>query len=423
MIEFWPTRDDAALVRDSQDLYTQHFGVEPDGVWAAPGRVNLIGDHVDYAEGISIPFALAQNTAVAMAPRDDDRICAVSVIPGGKPVQGDISLSDVGPGNPSGWLGYVAGTIWALRITHGFNLAIVSDVPLGSGLSSSAALECSVALGAEELARSGSSIGGSPLSPDTESSSRTASAGSYPQSESTPDRDRLISAAITAENDVVGASTGGLDQRASLLGASGQALVLDFFSGDAHLVDCDFAAAGVSLLVANTNAPHSLSDGQYGSRRGLIDSVMTDVAEHGKHLRGLSVSEVMALVRNPDEVTRRRVRHVIGETQRTAQAAEMLARDDFDSFGQAMIASHESLRDDFEVVTPELESAFQAALTAGALGARMTGGGFGGSVIALVKEEDVTATAEAIAKAASSQGFPQPSFLIAQPSAGGRRLV
>lgn len=202
----------------------------------------------------------------------------------------------------------MAGTIWALGIKQGFDIAIVSDLPLGSGLSSSAAMECSIALGAAQLV--------------TE------------DEHSEPDRNCFITTAITAENDVVGASTGGLDQRASLLGAAGKALVLDFFSGNAHLVDCDFATAGLSLLVA----------------------------------------------------------------------------------------SHESLRDDFEVVTPELESAFQAALGTGALGARMTGGGFGGSVIALVKESNLAEVAESIVGAAAKQGFPEPSFLVAQPSARGRRL-
>ncbi|APT84676.1 galactokinase [Corynebacterium aquilae] len=396
-------RDDTQLAADATALFTHTFGTTPTGVWAAPGRVNLIGEHVDYADGVSIPFALGQSTAAACAPRTDGLLRIVSQAD--DTLRLDIPLAEVGPNNPANWAGYIAGSIWAgldsgaIPTCEGMDIALVSDVPVGSGLSSSAALECSVAVAAYELATG--------TSPDD-----TARAA-------------LVDACIRAENEVVGASTGGLDQRASLFGQPGHALAIDFAANTFTLVPCDMDAAGLVLLIADTNAPHSLADGQYASRRGVIDAVAHDLGSLRTLPNGAEAARTWAQGEHntagiEPEVAARRVKHVQEETTRTIEAAHALERADFDTFRRLMADSHISLRDHFEVVTEELESAFQAA---GAHGARMTGGGFGGSVIALVPKDQVESTMAAIAAAAKKGGYPEPTFMLATPSAGARRIA
>ncbi len=401
MVTWLTTRTTTELTSAARTLYANSFDTECNGVWAAPGRVNLIGDHVDYAGGISIPFALEQRTAAAVGARTDGLLRIVSIAPGEtEAIRFEIPLDEVGPGNPANWAGYVAGAIWAYREATnadnhtGFDIAVVSDVPLGSGLSSSAALECAVALAAHDL---------DGLADDN--------------------RALLVAACMRAENEVVGASTGGLDQRASLYGEAGHALAIDFAADTVELVPCDMAAAGLSLLIADTNAPHSLSDGQYASRRGLIDAATAALG--ATTLRGVADAANRARTwasetgeADPD-VAYRRVAHVVAETARTAEAVAALKAGDFEKVRRLMTDSHISLRDDFEVVTPELESAF---LAAGQLGSRMTGGGFGGSVITLLPVAQVEATAVAIAEAAAARGFPEPTFMVARPGAGAQRI-
>ena len=399
MLNWIDTRSDDELAAAARELFAAAFpdAPEPAGVWAAPGRVNLIGEHIDYADGASIPFALEQNTAVAVAPRTDGLVRMSSEFDGSV-AQASLPLSEVRPGHPSDWSGYVAGTVWAATAADvltctGLDIAIVSDVPVGSGLSSSAALECSVAVAAYELCHG-----------------------------HTPDdaaRAQLAQACIRAENEVVGASTGGLDQNASLFGQRGKALFLDFSTGAVERVPFNIEAQDMVLLIADTNAPHTLSDGQYASRRGIIDAVQSAA---GRSIREIPDAEEFSATVDPAdaELYRRRVRHVVDETARTLDAAEALASSNMDNFRRLMRDSHISLRDLYEVTTPELDSAFSAA---GELGARMTGGGFGGAVIALIPRSDVESTAQAIYDAAASRGFPEPTFLVARPGDGARRLA
>ncbi|WP_339019124.1 galactokinase [Corynebacterium simulans] len=411
MLNWISTRSDAALADAATQLFRSTFDVAPAGVWAAPGRVNLIGEHVDYAGGASIPFALEQNTAVAVAPRSDGLVRIASEF-GGQVRRVDVFLDEVGPGwangTPDAWAGYVAGSVWAsledgvIASCEGLDIAIVSDVPVGSGLSSSAALECSVAVAAYEL-----------------------STGHAPDDAA---RTRLVLACMRAENEVVGASTGGLDQNASLFGEKGKALVLDFSTGEVRRVPFNIAERDMVLLIADTNAPHSLNDGQYASRRGVIDAVQSALA--GSEARGGTIRDIPDAVADAtrwarevgeDEgVVKRRVAHVVEETARTLEAASDLEAGNLDRFRELMRDSHISLRDQYEVTTPELDCAFAAA---GEVGARMTGGGFGGAVIALVKRADVESTAEAIAAAAAERGFPAPTFLVASPGDGARRIA
>ncbi|WP_425279008.1 galactokinase [Corynebacterium bovis] len=428
MVMWVTARSRADLAAAAGELFHDSYGAQPAGVWAAPGRVNLIGDHVDYAGGVSVPFALPHCTAAAVARRDDGLLRVVTGRPDGSVSRFSTPLADVGPGRPSSWGGYVAGPVWAavrdgvVPACPGLDIAVVSDVPVGSGLSSSAAIECSVALAAYWLA-----------------------AGHRPGPEETA---RLVEACIRAENEVVGASTGGLDQRSSLYGREGHALAIDFRDDRLDTVPCDVGARGYAFLVADTNAPHALNDGQYASRRGVIDAVtafagvptLRDLGEpeaaagDGRDMdRAEAVTRAWAagaeaaeLIEGTDaeraDTAWLRVRHVLEETDRTLAAAGALADGDLDTFGRLMVASHGSLRDLYAVSTPELDCAQEAAMAAGALGARMTGGGFGGSIIALVRDDAVEQTAEAVAEAARRAGHPEPTFLRVTPSAGADRV-
>lgn len=407
MPKWFTTRTDEELATAARRLFMATFAEdeagaaapEPVGVWAAPGRVNLIGEHIDYAGGASIPFALEQNTAVAVRPRTDGAIRIASEFDGSV-AQACVPLSSVKPGHPADWSGYVAGAIWAaveadLLRCDGLDVAIVSDVPVGSGLSSSAALECSIAVAAYELDH-----------------------GHLPDDAA---RGGLVEACIRAENEVVGASTGGLDQNASLFGQRGKALFLDFATGAVERIPFDIASQDLVLLIADTNAPHTLSDGQYASRRGVIDDVHSAAGGTIRDIPDAVDFAATVAEKSSDsaELYQRRVRHVVEETERTLSAASALCASDMDTFRQLMRDSHVSLRDLYEVTTPELDSAFNAA---GELGARMTGGGFGGAVIALIAKDEVDATAQAIEEAAEQQGFPAPTFVVARPGEGARRL-
>lgn len=431
--DWWTTRDDDRLASDARALFVASFGdnAHCEGVWAAPGRVNLIGEHVDYAGGMSLPFALPQNTAAAVGRRTDRLLRLVSVPPGADAAEyAEINLDDVGPGQPDGWAGYAAGAVWAglqdgvVPHCDGLDVALVSDVPVGAGLSSSAALECSVALAAYELA-----------------TGRTPGAG---------DLSRLVAACMRAENEVVGASTGGLDQRSAFYGRAGMALAVDFLDDSVETVPCDLSAVGLSLLIINTNAQHRLVDGQYASRRGVIDAVAGHLgaATLGEAVASVDVAAVEDAVTrwsatqqardllggaDQEETTRtalRRVRHVVDEIRRTRDGAVPALRDgrafpvsrSSTSLGELMNASHASLRDLYEVTVPELDCAQESALACGARGARMTGGGFGGSVIALVRNDQVERVASGVAADARERGFPDPTFFTAEPSAGARRI-
>lgn len=408
-------RDTEELARQAEDIFAEEYGSRPAGTWAAPGRANLIGDHVDYAGGICVPIALPLSTVAAAAPRGDTVIRAVSITPDGDRHEGSVTIDEICEGSDrlrGHWLGYVAGPIAMAAESgvvprRGIDFAITSSVPLGSGLSSSAAVECAALLAAAELAQGQEIAMSDPL------------------------RDRLIGEAIRAENEVVGANTGGLDQRASLSARAGQALVLDFRDGSVRGVPFDLAAAGLTILIVDTRAPHRNTDGQYGSRRGLIDDVATALGGSVQDLLGATrdrdvnraLEDIPAIPGHDPETVKRRVRHVLTETLRAQRAADAVTGDpDFARFGELMAESHASLRDDFEVVTPELQSAVDAAHEAGSLGARMTGGGFGGSVVALVPRENDDAVAEAARERARERGLSSPICYAVDPSQGARRV-
>lgn len=419
MVNWFSTRNNEQAIADVTALFREYFGqdaqdntgpgrssAEPAGVWSAPGRVNLIGEHVDYAGGICLPFALSQRTYVAAALNHDGVYRVVSQF-GAENTQAEtmheeIAIDQVCPGYPDNWAGYVVGTVWAAGLeVPGLDIAIVSDVPVGAGLSSSAALECSVALAAAGL------------------------------SKTSIDRTALMHAAIRAENEVVGASTGGLDQRIALFAEPGHALAIDFATDSTHQVPFQIADRGLTVLITNTNAPHSLADGQYASRRAVVDGVTADLGvESLRYADNAEAESARWAEANTPEgadaaawqaTVGKRVRHIVSEISRTAEAIEQLQAGDIAGFGESMQASHASLRDDYEVSVAQLDVSVDVAMEHGALGARMTGGGFGGSSIALLPSENVEQAAEAIARAFAEAGFAEPEFAVALPGAGARR--
>ena len=411
MVNWFSTRSNEKAIADVTALFREYFA-EPAGVWSAPGRVNLIGEHVDYAGGICLPFALSQRTYVAAALNQDGVYRVVSQF-GSETMRAEIAMDQVCPGYPDDWAGYVVGTIWAAGLDlPGLDIAIISDVPVGAGLSSSAALECSVALAAADLSAADLA--------ETSTNGKTQ-----------PDRTALMQAAIRAENEVVGASTGGLDQRIALFAEPGHALAIDFATDSTQQVPFQIADRGLAVLITNTNAPHSLADGQYASRRAVVDGVTSDLQVTS--LRYATDAEAAsarwAEANAPDgvdaaawqDVVGKRVRHIVSEIARTATAIEQLQGGDLAGFGESMQASHASLRDDYEVSVAQLDVSVDVAMEHGALGARITGGGFGGSSIALLPSEKVEQAAEAIARAFAEAGFAEPEFAVALPGAGARR--
>ncbi len=398
-LESWSTEEGGRRVRA---LFAEAFdGAAPDGVWSAPGRVNLIGEHTDYNAGLALPIALPHRTYVALRRRDDDVVRLVSAQATGE--TWTTRLGDVAPGAVSGWGAYVAGVAWALaEAGHklpGFDAVVDSCVPFGAGLSSSAALECAFAVALDEVAGLG-------LAGDD--------AG----------RAELAAACVRAENEIAGAPTGGMDQAASLRCSAGHALLVDCRPGlsaleSATRVPFDLEAAGLRLLVVDTRAEHQLVDGQYAARRAACEQA-AELLELGS-LReipadGLPEALDALAPHDPDGVLRRRVQHVVTEIERTAQVVDLVRDGRVDEVGPLMLASHTSLRVDYEVSARELDLVVDAATGAGALGARMTGGGFGGSAIALVRESDVEAVVAAVQAAFDDAGLRAPGFLLAPPS-------
>lgn len=382
-------------------LFAASFDAEPDGTWSAPGRVNLIGEHTDYNGGLCLPIALPHRTYVALRRRDDDLVRLVSAQDAGR--LREVRLADVAPGTVDGWPSYVVGVAWALReaghAVGGFDVAVDSCVPFGAGLSSSAALESAVAVALDA----------------THDLGRAGPAGE-------PDdagRARLAAACVRAENEIAGAPTGGMDQAASLRAREGDALLLDCLDGSVRHVPFDLAADGLALLVIDTRAEHALVDGQYAARRAACEAAAARLSLGT--LREIDPEDLddalAALDDGSDEsaVQVRRVRHVVREIARVQEFVTLLDDDHLRDVGPLMDASHASLRDDYEVSCRELDVAVEAARAAGALGARMTGGGFGGSAIALVEGDAVQDVAAAVVAAFAAEDLHAPAFSVALP--------
>lgn len=397
----------------ARSLFRDTFGAEPDGVWAAPGRVNLIGEHVDYNGGLCLPIALPHRTYVAMrlvaggattdgAGHLDVPVRMVSTQSDHVPWEG--TLDDLGPDMADLWAAYAAGPARVMaedgyRIA-GFEAAIDSCVPLSAGLSSSAAVECAMALALNDLNDLGL------------------------------DAPRLAELCVRAENSVAGAPTGGMDQAAAMRTAPDHAILLDSRDDSVRQVELGLADHGLALVVIDTRAHHALADGQYGQRRATCEAVarrfgiptLGESPDPRGMMRELLAAKGAGDPRSEAGVAVRRVRHALTEIERVREFVDLLEQGRIAEVGPILDASHASLRDDYEVSCQELDIAVEAARSAGALGARMTGGGFGGSAIALVPEDRVQDVMTAVEEDFIGHGLPAPACLVARAAGPAARI-
>ncbi|MDP5183189.1 galactokinase [Blastococcus sp. BMG 814] len=376
------------------EAFAARFGGLPEGVWAAPGRVNVIGEHTDYNGGHVLPVALPHTTRAAVSRRDDGRLVLRSLQHPDD--DADVAVADLEPGTPSGWAGYAAGVVHQVAgsAPGGLSVLVDGDVPAGAGLSSSAALECAVALALRDVLDLH-------LGPGD-----------------------LVDVARRAENDFAGAPTGILDQSASVLCTEGHALFLDTRDRSSEQVPFDLAAAGLALLVLDSGTTHHHAASGYGDRRRECEEAAARLGV-GLLREVPDVAALDALADGTPEGERlhRRARHVVTEDARVLQVVGALRSGaDPRSIGPLLTEGHASLRDDFEVSVPLLDACVEAAVAAGAHGVRMVGGGFGGSAIALVEADAVDAVTAAVADRFAREGAPAPRSFVAVPSAGARRL-
>jgi galactokinase len=383
------------LLDQARDGFASAFGYPPAGLWSAPGRVNLIGEHTDYNEGFVLPFAIDRRTVVALALRDDGLVRVSSSL-GDETVS--VPLAGASPGSLQGWSAYPVGVAWGLdRVggraglggLPGFDAHFASDVPLGAGLSSSAAIESALAVALNEAWQLGL------------------------------DRGLLVAAAHLAENDFVGAPTGILDQSAALLSRAGAALFLDCRDGSSSPVELRLDDFGLAIMVIDTKVKHEHVSGGYAARRASCEKAARSLGVPA--LRDVSLPELIAARGTLDEEDFRRARHVVTEDQRVLDTVQALRATGPEAIGGLLAASHESMRDDFEISTPELDLAVRVSMDEGALGARMTGGGFGGSAIALTPAALIPSLRAAISAAFSAHGYLAPDLFTVRPSQGARR--
>jgi galactokinase len=358
--------------------------------YAAPGRINLIGEHTDYNLGFALPIALPERTVATYLPDDGTEIAVRS-----DREDGTVSIPlDTVPGDVQGWAGYVAGVMWALREAghriRGGTMSIESDVEMGSGVSSSAALECAV-VGA-----------------------LTTASGPH------TDRIELARIAQRAENEYVGAPTGMMDQLASLCGEPRKALMIDFRDLTVRPVAFDPESSDIALLLINSRAPHQHAGGEYAARRASCERAAADLGVPS--LREVQDRGVAVLAEVADPVDARRARHIMTDNQRVFDVVAALEESDFTAIGRVFNASHASMRDDFEITTDHIDLIADTAVRAGALGARMTGGGFGGCVIALAPVAKAGQIADAIRKAVGDAGYRAPTITRTRAGQGAALL-
>jgi galactokinase len=381
------------LLSEARRSFEAVFGYSPDGTWSAPGRVNLIGEHTDYNEGFVLPFAINRRTFAALARRDDG---LVRVSSSSKHGVAEYALRGASSTTVHGWAAYPLGVVWGLgqlgadlTALPGFDVHFVSDVPLGSGLSSSAALECALAVALNDVWRLGL------------------------------ERTRLVQAAHLAENDFVGAPTGILDQSASLLAREGAALFIDCRDGSSSPVDLPLDASGLGVLVIDTKVKHEHVSGGYAARRASCEKAARALGVRA--LRDVTVPQLLTTRDRLDDETYRRARHVITEDERVIETVEALRTAGPSAIGDLMSASHRSMRDDFEISTPELDLAVSISMECGATGARMTGGGFGGAAIALAPVAVIPQLRTVVDEEFSSHDYTRPEMFVVRPSQGARR--
>ncbi|MDI3193487.1 galactokinase [Pseudarthrobacter sp. AL07] len=372
--------------------FEQEFGRLPDGVWQAPGRVNLIGEHTDYNEGFVLPFAIDKTARVAVGVRADSTVRLLSTYGDHGMISAD--LGSLAAPSAKGWTKYPLGVMWALQqrgITiPGVDLLLDSNVPLGAGLSSSHAIECAVISALNDLTGAGLAA------------------------------EEMVLITQRAENDFVGAPTGIMDQSASLRGSKGHAVFLDCRDQSVQLVPFEAEPAGLVMLVIDTKVSHSHSDSGYASRRASCELGAEVMGV--KALRDVRLQDLDEAAGLLDEVTYRRVRHIVTENDRVLQTVKLLASAGPGSIGALLDASHASMRDDFEISCPELDLAVSTSRASGAIGARMTGGGFGGAAIALTPLTSEHQVRAAVVRAFADAGYTAPDIFTVTPAAGAMRI-
>ncbi|MDV9191680.1 galactokinase [Streptomyces sp. SR27] len=378
-----------SVTEDFEALY----GAAPDGVWAAPGRVNLIGEYTDFNEGFVLPLALPHTTVAAVSRREDGVLRLHSADIDGGVVQ--LAVDALEPLSGGGWAAYPAGVVWALREAGhpvtGADVHLTSTVPTGAGLSSSAALEVVTALALNDLFELGLT------------------------------RPEIARLAQRAENAFVGVPCGVMDQMASACAEEGHALHLDTRDLSYRQVPFDLAHEGLRLLVVDTRVKHALGDGAYAERRAGCEAGARALGVRA--LRDVSAVRLPeTLARLSDETMRRYVRHVVTDNARVERTIALLDAGATRAVGPVLTEGHASLRDDLRVSCPELDLAVEAANAAGALGARMTGGGFGGSAVVLVDTDRADAVVAAVEKAFAEAGYAPPGIFPAVPAEGARRI-
>jgi galactokinase len=370
--------------------FIKHFGAEPNGVWSAPGRVNLIGEHTDYNEGFVLPFAIDRRTYAAISSRTDG---IARVASGFTEEVVEIPIEEISKDSVSGWSGYPLGVAWALMQAgakpSGFDLYVESNVPVGAGLSSSAAIECSVAMALNDL-------WGANL-----------------------DRSALAKIGQRAENEIVGAPTGIMDQTASLFGVVDHVVFLDCRSLSAEAIPLGLQQNSLEIVVMDTKVSHRLVDGGYAARRAACEEGAKQMGVSS--LRDLSVDDLSRAQSVLDPLVYKRTRHVVTENARVLETVELLRSSGPQAIGELLYASHESMRDDFEISIDELDCAVETAMKVGAVGARMTGGGFGGAAIALIHSSKVAELKSAVSKSFEARGFAKPELFSVLADAGAKR--
>jgi galactokinase len=379
------------LVARVTERFRSLVGEAPAGVWSAPGRVNIIGEHTDYNDGFALPMAIDRHTVVAVGLRSDGRVLVGSTLSDDVV---DVALSDCVPGAVNGWAAYPLGVVWALGGADGnatgLDLVIDTDVPIGAGLSSSAAIECAVAAALNDLWQ----LGQSPMD--------------------------LARAGQRAENTMVGAPTGLMDQIASIHGRADSVVFIDCREPSVDVVPFGLDANGLAVLVMNSRVHHSHATGGYGERREACERAALALGVNA--LREVTVERLADLRGLVDDSTFRRARHVVTENARVENAVATLRESGPLAIGDLLVESHLSMRDDFEISVPQIDCAVDTALANGAIGARLTGGGFGGAAIALAPRDALARIESAVRDAYATAHFDAPEMFVVSPSDGAHRV-